>query len=164
MTENTTGKFIRPLAPVETDPAPKPLAPDENEPAPDDAGTFPRDYVVKLRDENAKYRQRAQDRDATSLSACTRLWWPLRGVLADPTDLAFDDDLIVDPDKMIAAIDELQAKPHLANRKPSGNIGQGVSGVSDTVSPEWSAQGQRKLRINDERHGLRQRQFTERAQ
>lgn len=100
----------------------------------DDAETFPRDYVVKLRDENAKYRQRAQDRDDVAKRLHTALV-AATGRLADPTDLAFDDDHIVDPDKMVAAIDELlQAKPHLASRKPSGSIGQGVSGVSDTVS------------------------------
>lgn len=101
---------------------------------PDDAEMFPRDYVVKLRDENAKYRQRASDRDEIATRLHTALV-AATGRLADPTDLAFDDDHIVDPNNMIAAIDELlQSKPHLASRKPSGSIGQGVSGVSDTVS------------------------------
>ena len=100
----------------------------------DDAEMFPRDYVVKLRDENAKYRQRAADRDEIATRLHTALV-AATGRLADPTDLAFDDDHIVDPDKMVAAIDELlTSKPHLASRKPSGSIGQGVSGVSDTVS------------------------------
>lgn len=105
-----------------------------NDDTPDEAETFPRDYVVKLREENAKYRQRAADRDQiaerlhTALVAAT-------GRLQDATDLPFDDDHIDDPDKMVAAIDALlAAKPHLASRKPAGNIGQGVSGVTDTFT------------------------------
>ena len=100
----------------------------------EEGDTFPRDYVVKLRDENAKYRQRAQDRDDVAQRLHTALV-AATGRLADAADLPFNEDHIVDPDKMISAIDELlQAKPHLASRKPSGNIGQGVSVVSDTVS------------------------------
>ncbi|QZY52720.1 hypothetical protein [Leucobacter tenebrionis] len=100
----------------------------------EEGDTFPRDYVEKLRDENAKYRQRASDRDEIAARLHTALV-AATGRLADPSDLAFDDEHIVDPDKMITAIDALlQAKPHLASRKPSGSIGQGVSVASDTVS------------------------------
>lgn len=99
-----------------------------------DGDTFPRDYVEKLRDENAKYRQRAQDRDEVAAQLHTALV-AATGRLQDPTDLPFDNDHIDAPDKMIAAIDELlTAKPHLASRKPSGNIGQGMSVASDTFS------------------------------
>lgn len=100
----------------------------------DDAETFPRDYVLKLRDENAKYRQRAADRDEiaerlhTALVAAT-------GRLADPTDLTFDDAHLSDPEAITAAVDALlTAKPHLASRIPAGDIGQGVSGASDSFS------------------------------
>ena len=100
----------------------------------DDVETFPRDYVVKLRDENAKYRQRAQDRDDVAKRLHTALV-AATGRLADPTDLAFDEGHIDHADKMVEAIEELlQAKPHLACRMASGIIGQGVSVVSDTVS------------------------------
>ena len=100
----------------------------------DDAETFPRDYVVKLRDENAKYRQRAADRDEIATRLHTAIV-AATGRLADPSDLAFADEHLSDPEALTAAVDALlQAKPHLASRKPSGNIGQGVSGVSDTVS------------------------------
>ncbi|MFC5337526.1 hypothetical protein [Leucobacter denitrificans] len=99
-----------------------------------DGDTFPRDYVVKLRDENAKYRQRAQDRDEIATRLHTALV-AATGRLADPSDLPFDNDHIVDPNKMVEAIDALlKTKPHLATRKPSGDIGQGLSGVSDTFS------------------------------
>ncbi|TYL56024.1 hypothetical protein FXB39_00625 [Nocardioides sp. BGMRC 2183] len=89
--------------------------------------TFPREYVTKLRDESAKYRQRAADRDDlaerlhASLVAAT-------GRLADPTDLPFAEDHLTDSDALDAAIDALLAtKPHLASRKPSGDVGQGAT-------------------------------------
>ncbi len=100
----------------------------------DDAETFPRDYVVKLRDESAKYRQRAADRDEVATRLHTALV-AATGRLQDPSDLPFDEAHLSDAEALSTAVDTLlQAKPHLANRKPSGNIGQGVSGVSDTVS------------------------------
>lgn len=100
----------------------------------DDGDTFPRDYVLKLRDENAKYRQRAQDRDELAKQLHTALV-TATGRLQDPSDLAFDEDHLRDPGKMVAAVDDLLAtKPHLASRKPAGDIGQGVSVASDTFS------------------------------
>ncbi len=100
----------------------------------EDAETFPRDYVVKLRDENAKYRQRASDRDEIAARLHTALV-TATGRLQDPSDLPFDEDHIVDPDKMVEAIDALlQVKPHLASRKPTGDIGQGVTSSSDDFS------------------------------
>lgn len=99
-----------------------------------DAETFPRDYVVKLRDENAKYRQRAADRDDLAAKLHTVLV-AATGRLADPSDLPFDDGHLSDPEALTAALDALlTAKPHLASRKPSGNIGQGVSAASDSFS------------------------------
>jgi len=96
--------------------------------------TFPRDYVTKLRDENAKYRQRAADRDEIATKLHTALV-AATGRLADPSDLAFDDSHLSDPEVLTAALDALlTAKPHLASRKPVGNIGQGVTGASDTFS------------------------------
>lgn len=119
---------------TETDETVDEMAPTENEAAPDDAETFPRDYVVKLRDENAKYRQRAADRDEIATRLHTALV-AATGRLADPTDLAFADEHLSDPEVLTAAVDALlQAKPHLASRKPSGDIGQGVSAVADTFS------------------------------
>ena len=103
------------------------------EPA-DDAETFPRDYVLKLRDENAKYRQRAADRDEIAAKLHTALV-RATGRLQDADDLPFDPSHLDDPDALTAALDALlTAKPHLATRKPMGSIGQGVSGASDTFS------------------------------
>ncbi|WP_267309204.1 hypothetical protein [Mycobacterium barrassiae] len=49
------------------------------------------------------------------------------GRLADPTDLPFNAELLDDADAFTAAIDALlQAKPHLASRKPAwGDVGAG---------------------------------------
>lgn len=92
------------------------------------AETFPRDYVEKLRQENGKYRQRAGEADALATRLHTELV-RATGRLADPTDLPFDADHLADADKMIGAINELlEAKPHLATRRPTGDIGQGQRG------------------------------------
>lgn len=94
----------------------------------EDAETFPREYVEKLRTENGKYRQRAGEADALATRLHTELV-RATGRLADPTDLPFDADHIADAGKMVAAIDALlEAKPHLASRRPTGDIGQGNRG------------------------------------
>ncbi|MFA7511130.1 MAG: hypothetical protein WCZ29_11675 [Mycolicibacterium vanbaalenii] len=98
-----------------------------------DADTFTRDYVENLRQENGKYRQRAQRADELAHRLHTELV-RATGRLADPTDLEFDEDHIADTAKMIEAIDDLLTrKPHLANRRPAGDIGQGLSPSAGTV-------------------------------
>lgn len=48
--------------------------------------------------------------------------------LADPTDLEFSEDHLDAPDALAAALDDVLArKPHLATRRPTGEIGQGAS-------------------------------------
>ena len=105
----------------------------DNEQTDEEQDTFPREYVEKLRDENAKYRQRAQKADDlahrlhNALTAAT-------GRLADPSDLPYEESHLDDPEALETAISELLAKkPHLGSRKPSGNIGQGVSSSTDAV-------------------------------
>ena len=100
---------------------------------PEDGETFTAEYVAKLRDESAKYRTRAKDRDDlaerlhTSLVAAT-------GRLADPSDLTFDNDHLGDADALTTALDDLLTrKPHLGSRKPSGDIGQGATGSPEAV-------------------------------
>jgi hypothetical protein len=96
---------------------------DETEP-----DTFPREVVEKLRQENGKYRQRAQAADTLAQRLHTELV-RATGRLADPTDLPFDAEHLDDPEKLTAAVDELlDTKPHLASRRPSGDIGQGQRG------------------------------------
>ena len=95
--------------------------------------TFPRDYVENLRKENGRYRQRASDRDALAQRLHTSLV-TATGRLADPTDLPFDDAHLEDADALNAAIDELlERKPHLASRRPRGDVGQGITTKSDSV-------------------------------
>lgn len=95
------------------------------EPAED---TFPRSYVEELRTENRRYRERAQDRDALAHRLHVTLV-SATGRLADPTDLEFDQAHLEDDGlSLTEAIDELlKRKPHLASRKPRGNVGQGAS-------------------------------------
>lgn len=94
----------------------------------DNADTFPRAYVAKLRAQNARYRERAK----TAEGYAKRLHAEIvraTGRLADPTDLEFDEDHLDNPDALAAALDDLLTrKPHLASRKPIGDIGQGARG------------------------------------
>src|SRR5699024_2176929 len=103
---------------------------DNSEDAPD---TFPREYVEKLRDENAKYRQRAQQSDDLANRLHTALV-EATGSLQDASDLPFDESHLDDPEALQQAIDELlAAKPHLAARRPRGDVGQGQTGTCNTV-------------------------------
>ena len=103
----------------------------ESESEPD---TFDRAYVEKLRQENGRYRQRAQRADNLAHRLHTALV-EQTGKLADPTDLPFDEAHLDDADSLTAAIDELlTAKPHLAARRIAGDIGQGASKPSDGVN------------------------------
>lgn len=93
----------------------------------DSPDTFPREYVEKLRDENAKYRQRAQRADTLAQRLHEALV-AATGRLQDPSDLAFNEEHLDDPEALQAAIEDLLArKPHLASRRPLGDIGQGVT-------------------------------------
>ena len=103
----------------------------ESESEPD---TFDRAYVEKLRQENGKYRQRAQRADDLA-HRLHRALVEQTGKLADASDLPFDETHLDYADKMVAAIDELVgAKPHLAARRIAGDIGQGASKPSDGVN------------------------------
>ena len=111
----------------------EPTVEEQAEEPTEEQDTFPRDYVEKLRDENAKYRQRAQKADDlahrlhNALTAAT-------GRLADPSDLPYEESHLDDPEALQRAIQELlEKKPHLGSRKPVGNIGQGVSSSTDAV-------------------------------
>lgn len=93
--------------------------------------SFDREYVQKLRDEAASHRVKAKRADALAARLVTASA-ALTGKLADPTDLAYSDDLLdgdglVDDDKVRAAVDDLvKRKPHLAARRPRGDVGQGA--------------------------------------
>lgn len=87
--------------------------------------TFPREYVEKLRKENADARVKAKDRDDLAQRLHVALV-AATGRLADPTDLDFAQAHLDDPAELEKAIDALlERKPHLATRRLSGSIGQG---------------------------------------
>lgn len=113
---------------VETDTATT-KEPDEHPDGQPDAepDTFPREVVERLRRESAGYRERAQRADGYA----QRLHQELvraTGRLADPADLPFDEAHLDDPAALSAAVDDLLTKkPHLAARRPVGDIGQGAT-------------------------------------
>ncbi len=95
---------------------------------------FDRPYVEKLRKEAADARVRAKDRDTLAAAL-----WSARvaatGRLADPTDIPLPDDADpLDAEAIEVAVTELLArKPHLASRKPRGDVGQGMAGSTSSV-------------------------------
>lgn len=100
----------------------------------DEPETFTAEYVAKLRKEAADARVRAKRADEL-----TSALWVARvaatGRLADATDLLMPEGADpMDSDALTTAVDALlEAKPHLASRKPQGGIGQGATGKTDTV-------------------------------
>lgn len=96
--------------------------------------TFDRPYVEKLRREAAESRVKAKRAD--DLAAAL---WTARvtatGRLADPTDLVMPDDADpLDEDAIASAVDDLlERKPHLASRKPRGDVGAGATPAGGTV-------------------------------
>lgn len=122
-------------APADTDEGASATVDTPDEPETDDAepDTFTRDYVEGLRQENGKYRQRAQRADQLAQRLHTELV-RATGRLADPTDLPFDEHHLDDADALAAAIDGLLTrKPHLAARRPIGEIGQGATTSATNV-------------------------------
>lgn len=121
-----------------TDPAEPTDPATDDEHLDDDAETFPRAMVDKLRDENAKLRLRAQQSDELAERVDTlgkRLHAELvkgTGLLADPTDLAFDASHLDDDEALTTAIETLTtSKPHLRSRKVVGDVGQGITGKQE---------------------------------
>lgn len=129
-TDDDTSGVSATEAPTTDDPDPAGPVDGDDDESDSDADTFSRTYVEKLRRENASYRERAQRADELA----NRLHAALvdaTGRLADPTDLPFDAAHLDDADALTAAIDALLAgKPHLASRRPFGDVGQGNRGGS----------------------------------
>ena len=133
MTERTTEETVDTAETADQGHEAETEAVDPDTATEEDAETFPREYVAKLRDENARYRTRAQRAD----DLATRLHTALvaaTGRLADPSDLTFDEGHLDDAEALTAAIDDLLArKPHLASRRPAGDVGQGASRSGEPV-------------------------------
>jgi hypothetical protein len=101
----------------------------------ENAETFPRSYVEKLRTEAKGNRQRAETAEK-NLDAVLRELFSAKvsalGKLADADDLPYDAELLADEDKLTEAVDALIArKPHLARHRVAGNAGQGVTGKTE---------------------------------
>lgn len=95
--------------------------------------TFPRKVVEDLRRENATYRTRAQRADDLAARLHTALV-AATGRLADPSDLPFDEGHLDDENALSTAIDDLLSrKPHLASRRPAGDVGQGATPSGEAV-------------------------------
>ena len=98
--------------------------------------TFYRPYVERLRRESAEYRTRAKRADELeSRLRVAVVREGTAGILEDPGDLLrhreadelLDDDGYPDVEKVRAAAHELAAgKPHLARRRPEGDVDQGA--------------------------------------
>ena len=115
-------------APVKQSPA------DEAEQTPaDEHTTFSREYVEELRGEAAKYRTRAKHTEEVERRLHDALV-RLDGRLHDASDLDFDPKRLEGDGGVEAAISALlEAKPHLAKRAPSGDVGAGVRGEVDAA-------------------------------
>lgn len=100
--------------------------------ADEDTIVYKRADLEKLRQENGKYRQRAQRGDEYARRLHTELV-RATGKLADPTDLAFDEAHLEGDNLSLAIDDLLSRKPHLASRRPVGDIGQGSSPSAGSV-------------------------------
>ncbi|WP_244216534.1 hypothetical protein [Gordonia alkanivorans] len=143
MTDDTTeGSQQDPATAVQPEPVSDPdVSGDgtENE----EPDTFPRSYVEQLRQENGKYRQRAQRADELA-HRLHRALVEQTGRLQDASDLPFDEDHLSDTESLTSAIDELlTAKPHLAARRVTGEIGQGATPSTASVDLTALLRGQR---------------------
>ena len=99
----------------------------------DEHTTFSREYVEELRGEAAKYRTRAKHTEEVERRLHDALV-RLDGRLQDATDLDFDPSHLEGDEGVEAAITALlEAKPHLAKRAPSGDVGAGVRGEVDAA-------------------------------
>ena len=96
-------------------------------------------YVSKLRQEAADNRVKAKRADDLARQV-VRAMARADGRLIDADDLAFDvafidDDGMVASDRVVAAIDKLvERKPHLAARRPTGQMAQGARPEPERVS------------------------------
>ena len=84
----------------------------------------------KLRRQAQRYRLRARDASSKAERYARELFTARLAaldMLADPSDMTFDLELLDEPDALAQAVAELvKRKPHLAKRLASGDIGQGA--------------------------------------
>ena len=132
--ESTNDNAEQPVTPA--DMPQKQAEPTDAQPAGEQADehtTFSREYVEELRGEAAKYRTRAKHTEEVERRLHDALV-RLDGRLHDASDLDFDPKRLEGDGGVEAAITALlEAKPHLAKRAPSGDVGAGVRGEVDAA-------------------------------
>lgn len=115
---------------------------DQTQQEQDDANTFDRAYVEKLRAEAADHRTSRKDAEerlerVTQEYRTVAVAQAVSGLLVDADDLAWSDDYLtddglVDAEKVREAATALVvSKPHLGRVR--GEVGQGYKPVSDAV-------------------------------
>jgi hypothetical protein len=120
MTEMTEANIEEPATEVEQ------IVEEQSEPQ-----TFDAEYVKALRAEAAEYRVKAKRADGLAKQALTAIV-VADGRLIDPSDLAHSDDFhakdgTLNQEAVVAALNALiEAKPHLARKRPTSSIAQGV--------------------------------------
>ncbi|MFD6198385.1 hypothetical protein ACFWE3_16960 [Mycobacteriaceae bacterium NPDC060252] len=93
--------------------------------------TFDREYVEKLRKENADHRTRSDEVSRRLHTELVRA----DGRLADPADLPYDRAHVDNPEALTLAIDALlESKPHFASRVPAGRVGQGEKDAGASIN------------------------------
>lgn len=136
--ESTNDNAEQPVTPADmpqkqAEPAGEQPAEQADEQAADEHTTFSREYVEELRGEAAKYRTRAKHTEEVERRLHDALV-RLDGRLHDASDLDFDPKRLEGDGGVEAAITALlEAKPHLAKRAPSGDVGAGVRGEVDAA-------------------------------
>lgn len=111
--------------------------------------TFPRPYVERLRARSAGYRARAKQAEGRT-GELERALFTERvarlDILADPTDLPYDAELLEDPDALAEAVRQLvKDRPHYRRRGTLDGAGTGSrdrAGTSDGVSLTGIMRGQ----------------------
>lgn len=97
---------------------------------------FPREYVEKLRKENADARVKAKRADELAQRLQVALV-AADGRLADPHDLPFNADYLDDADLLAQAIGELVAtRPGLKAQQVRGDVGAGARGSKQPPKPD----------------------------
>ena len=122
---------------------------DDDQDGDGDGDTFPRPYVERLRARSAGYRARAKQAEERT-GELERALFTERvralDMLADPTDLPYDPELLEDSDALAEAVRQLvKDRPHYRRRGTLDGTGTGSrdrAGSTDGVSLAAIMRGQ----------------------
>jgi hypothetical protein len=111
---------------------------DDEQPANDDDPPDDEPYLNRIRRQAASARARARDAETRADTLARELWTArvaALGLLADPTDLPYDPELLADADAIADAVAELlAAKPHLRRRQIPAGLAQASPADTPTLS------------------------------